>query len=351
MSLLTDKRLARTSAPALHALPGVAPALPAAPAVPADPAGRLVYLDHFGLRAAPFQMAPLASCFFGGAERGHMLYALLYCLRRGEDLVTLAGEAGVGKTLLARMLQSCAPSTMDIVFVANPSLARPQLVARLADELGVTIEGPPGPPQRRALLRAVRAHRAAGRQIVLIVDGVHAAAQPVLDELCLLLEPDRATGAVLPLAVLLIAQEEAGGLLEVPLAARSGRLTQRFYLGTLDEAEVIEYLDFRTERAGGRPAMFDAAAARMIAQGSMGLIARVNVLADRALMAAYCERSGQVQRGHVEIALNDSAFRARRAGVEGAGGREHPDPAGADVGTSALGRLWRRYGLGRIGPD
>ncbi|MCG8399439.1 hypothetical protein LWS67_23410, partial [Bacillus atrophaeus] len=86
---------------------------------------------------------------------------------------------------------------------------------------------------------------------------------------------------------------------------------------------------------------FDPAAAKLIARGSLGLIRRVNILADKALMAAFIDNFPRVMRGHVELALNDAAFQA----IRGASGRQRP-PA---VKPSTLGRLWRRYGLGRVG--
>jgi hypothetical protein len=47
-------------------------------------------------------------------------------------------------------------------------------------------------------------------------------------------------------------------------------------------------------------------------------------------------------RSHVELALNETALRAPRSPRDGS--------AGAGTGH-ALGRLWRRYGLGRVGPE
>ena len=93
--------------------------------------------------------------------------------------------------------------------------------------------------------------------------------------------------------------------------------------------------------AGASPEAFDPAAARMIARGSMGLIRRINILADKSLMAAFIDDFPRVMRSHVELGLNDAAFQAIRA----TGGHAPAAPK-----TNSLGRLWRRYGLGRIGP-
>jgi hypothetical protein len=81
----------------------------------------------------------------------------------------------------------------------------------------------------------------------------------------------------------------------------------------------------------------------MIARGSMGLIRRINMLADKSLMATYSDNLPRVMRSHVELALNDAAFQALR-GDAGAARAMGGKP-------NALGRLWRRYGLGRVGPE
>ena len=55
-----------------------------------------MYLEHFGLREAPFKITPHTEFFFAGANRGETLEALIYAIMSGEGIVKVTGEVGAG---------------------------------------------------------------------------------------------------------------------------------------------------------------------------------------------------------------------------------------------------------------
>ncbi len=63
-----------------------------------------MYLEHFGLREAPFRITPHTEFFFAGGNRGSTLDALIYAITHDEGIVKVSGEVGSGKTMLCRML-------------------------------------------------------------------------------------------------------------------------------------------------------------------------------------------------------------------------------------------------------
>jgi septal ring-binding cell division protein DamX len=78
-----------------------------------------------------------------------------------------------------------------------------------------------------------------------------------------------------------------------------------------------EYVNFRMRAVGYRgPDIFRGGAYRRMAKASEGLTRRINILADKALLAAFAEDTFDVGKRHVSIAINDSQFvRSRRWGL------------------------------------
>ena len=69
-----------------------------------------MYLDHYGLREAPFRLTPLTEFFFAGGQRGATVEALSYAITHEEGIVQVSGEVGAGKTMLCRVLIERLPS-------------------------------------------------------------------------------------------------------------------------------------------------------------------------------------------------------------------------------------------------
>jgi hypothetical protein len=66
------------------------------------------------------------------------------------------------------------------------------------------------------------------------------------------------------------------------------------------------------------PNVFAPAAMKMIARTSEGLTRRINILADKSLLAAFADSTHQVGAKHARAAVRDSEFGARRFGAPNA---------------------------------
>src|SRR5260221_5316520 len=100
-----------------------------------------MYLEHFGLREAPFRITPHTEFFFSGANRGATLEALLYAITAGEGMAKVTGEVGSGKTMLCRVLMEPLPETLATIYLAVPSLSRDELLAAIANDLSIHSTG------------------------------------------------------------------------------------------------------------------------------------------------------------------------------------------------------------------
>ncbi|MES2771074.1 MAG: AAA family ATPase [Pseudomonadota bacterium] len=265
-----------------------------------------MYLDHFGLREIPFRITPHTDFFFTGAKRGATLEALIYAITHDEGIVKVGGEVGSGKTMLCRMLLENLPSQVETVYLANPSLSRDEILYAIANELKM----PFAEQHTHLLLRMLQARLlelyAAGRQVVILIDEAHAMPSETLEEVRLLsnLESNRHK----LLQIVLFGQPELDTRLnEVGMRQLKERITHNFDLLALRRDDVGSYLMFRMRAAGYHgPDLFSATAIQMIWQASEGLTRRINILATKALLAAFAENKHQIGRLQVKAAIRDA---------------------------------------------
>ena len=276
-----------------------------------------LYLEHFGLREPPFRITPHTDFFFTGANRGPTLDALIYAITQDEGIVKVTGEVGSGKTMLCRMLLERLPADVESLYLANPSLSRHEILGAIADELGIPADGKTTHSMIRTLQDALVERYAAGKRVVILIDEAHAMPAESLEEIRLLSNLESKATKLLQIA--LFAQPE----LDDRLAANDmrqlrERITQHFNLAPLKVAEVGGYIEFRLRAAGYRgPTPFTARAIDLIAKISEGLSRRINILADKALLAAYSGGGHQVDVAEVRIAAQDARFAPLRKDAGG----------------------------------
>jgi type II secretory pathway predicted ATPase ExeA len=271
-----------------------------------------MYLDHFGLKEAPFRITPHTDFFFQGANRGATLEALLYAITQDEGIVKVSGEVGSGKTMLCRVLMERLPPTVETIYLGNPSLSRDEILFAIGDELKLDVQ------EKRAtrVLRGLQEHLirlfGEGRRVVVLIDEAHAMPKETLEEIRLLsnLESNRHK----LLQIVLFGQPELDQHLSIPeMRQLKERITHSFLLEPLVRSDIENYIDFRMRAAGYRgPRVFNRGAIKLIARASQGLTRRVNILADKALLAAFADGTHSVTETEVKRAVRDTEFYRRR---------------------------------------
>jgi MSHA biogenesis protein MshM len=271
-----------------------------------------LYLEHFGLTEPPFRITPHTDFFFDGADRGATLEALIYAVLHDEGIVKVSGEVGSGKTMLCRVLMERLPPHVATIYLATASLAREEILHAIADDLELRLS----PERRSVALRELQEHLialyAAGRRVVILIDEAHVMPEDTLEQVRLLsnLESNRHK----LLQIVLFGQPELDQTLaKTELRQLRDRITHSFRMRPLNLAEVAKYLSFRMRAAGYRgPEVFTPSAVRRIGRAADGLTRRINILADKALLAAYTENTHAITDRHVRAAVADSEFAAQR---------------------------------------
>ena len=274
-----------------------------------------MYLEHFGLREAPFRITPHTEFFFAGANRGATLEALIYAITHDEGIVKVSGEVGSGKTMLCRMLLEKLPPDVETVYLANPSLSAADIHHAIADELEASLLPDSRAHQRlRALQDRLLDIYAANRKVVIMIDEAHAMPPETLEEIRLLSNLESNKHKLLH--IVLFGQPELDERLGASnMRQLKERITHNFALEPLRRNDIGDYLMFRMRAAGYRgPDLFTPGALQLISKASEGLTRRINILADKALLSAFSESKHQIDRRQIKAAIRDAQFNPMRDG-------------------------------------
>lgn len=269
-----------------------------------------MYQAHFGLERPPFKITPDTSLFYEGSQRGAALDALIYTVTSGEGIIKVVGEVGSGKTMLCRMLEVRLADSVDVVYIANPSLSPDNILHVIAHELGLDVDSRSNKLDVMQKLQdyLLKKH-ADNRQVVLFVEEAQSMPIETLEEIRLLSNLETEHSKLLQM-VLFGQPELDEKLAQGQIRQLKERITHSFYLDPFPPKDTLEYLNFRLRHVGYRgPDVFNQKTANAIEKYSGGLTRRINILADKALLASFSEGGHEVTTKHVRTGAIDSDFK------------------------------------------
>ncbi len=272
-----------------------------------------MYYNFFGLEQAPYKVTPDIRMFYRGGQRGAILDALLYAINSGEAITKVVGEVGSGKTMLCCMLASQLQEEVDVVYLANPNIKPDDVLKAISMELGLLIGADADRLQvMKNLHEFLLEKHAQKRRVVVLVEEAHQMPLETLEEIRLLSNLETQHNKLLQ--IVLFGQPELDKSLNLPHVRQiKDRISNSFYLPALERHEICDYLIFRLHRAGYCECNpFSRSAINLLAWASKGLFRRINVLADKTLLAAFSDHSKTVNKSHVRAAVADVEFKPKR---------------------------------------
>jgi type II secretory pathway predicted ATPase ExeA len=268
-----------------------------------------VYYDYFGLNQPPFRITPDTSLFFPGGNRGAILNAMIYAITSGEGIVKVVGEVGSGKTMLCRMLSVELPDNIEVVYIANPSLTPEHILHAIAIELKLAVNASDNRLRvMQSLQQYLLKRHSENCQVVLFIEEAQSMPINTLEEIRLLSNLETHQHKLLQ--IVLFGQPELDQMISRrEIRQLKERITYSFCLNPLNHNEIRDYLNTRLRASGYRGnEIFTNSAIREIARFSKGLLRRINILADKSLLAAYAANQHEASAKLVRIAAKDSEF-------------------------------------------
>jgi MSHA biogenesis protein MshM len=272
-----------------------------------------MYYDYFGFKQPPFRITPDTSLFYPGGDRGAILEALVYAILNGEGIIKVVGEVGSGKTMLCRMLEQELPDSVEVVYLVNPSISPENTLHAIAFELKLAVNSSTSRFEvMNELQKYLLQRHSQNRQVVVFVEEAQSMPIATLEEIRLLSNLETQQSKLLQ--IVLFGQPELDEMISRPeIRQLKERITYSFQLTPFKTNDIREYINTRVRACGNRSGdLFTEAALKQIEQHSKGLLRRINILADKSLLAAFADSSHKVSVKHTRLAARDSEFLPRR---------------------------------------
>ena len=246
-----------------------------------------MYEKFFGLKEPPFNLTPDSRFLYLSHHHREAMVALLYGVRERKGFILLTGEIGSGKTTLCRALvHELENADTQIALILNSYLNETELLQTINQELGIEVAH-----TRKTLIDALNRHLVdqynLGHNVALFMDEAQNLADGVLEQIRLLGNLETEQHKLLQ--IVLIGQPELQTALHDPkLEQLNERIAVRYHLRPLEPAEIEPYIQHRLRVAGlATPVEFPPKAVNALYEFTGAVPRKINLLCDRALLAAY----------------------------------------------------------------
>lgn len=264
-----------------------------------------MYLQHYNLREAPFNITPDPRFLFFSAKHQEAFNHLLYGIRERKGFIELTGEVGAGKTTICRKLLEELGPNYKTALILNPCLSGHQLLKTIALEFGLKARGIDRVAYLQAINDFVLQEVNHGNDVVLVIDEAQDLSDELLEQIRLLSNLE--TDSQKLMQIVLMGQPELREKLRQPeLRQLRQRITVRYHLQPLDLNETACYVNHRLTLAGanGTP-RFDEGAIRMIYKYSQGVPRLINAVCDKTLLAGFVAQVDVLTKNEVDLAIEE----------------------------------------------
>ena len=263
-----------------------------------------MYETFFGLSESPFNVTPDPRFVYLSKHHQAALSAMRYGVERRSGFIQVTGEIGAGKTTLSRVFLQQLGEKVHSSLVFNPKLSELELLQGIVEDFGLKPKAKRRKDCFDSLNRFLLEESAKGFNSVVIIDEAQLLPPRALEQIRLLSNLETTTQKLLQ--IILMGQPELKDLLDRPdLKQLRQRITVRCHLPELSLEEVGHYIAHRLTVAGARENFFNPEAIRHIYELSSGIPRVINILADRALLAAYSKNVFVIDPVLVECAEAD----------------------------------------------
>lgn len=264
-----------------------------------------MYETFFGLKEKPFNVTADPAFFFMSKRHKEALSHMIYGIQQRKGILSITGEIGTGKTTLCRVLLNSLDKEIKSAFILNPNFSSLELLHIIVEDFGIS----PSIKSKVSLVSDLNnfliKESQKNHNVVLIIDESQNLDPSQLEQIRLLTNLETAKEKLLQ--IILVGQPELKEKLELPnLKQLSQRIAVRYHILPLEKNEMEDYINHRLNVAGSNGDLkFTNDAMEQIYHYSKGIPRMINIICDRALLAAFVEETKEIGKTLVEKAAQE----------------------------------------------
>ncbi len=270
-----------------------------------------MYEAFYGLQEKPFSLTPDPAYFYRSPSHGNGIDLIRHGLHGREGVIAITGTSGAGKTTLCRAVLEELDRDTFTALVLNPYVSEEDLLRLILQDFGVIsreevrrgrLASASASELMRTLHEFLRSLVPLGARALLIVDEAQKLTMPVLGQVQRLAGLG---GTDTLLQIVLVGQLGLrDSLRSAELRELDRRVSIRYRLRPLTAEETASYVAHRMAIAGDRASTFTKRALHRLHRASAGNPRLINLLCDRALLAAFAARARQADAEQVASAAH-----------------------------------------------
>ncbi len=264
-----------------------------------------MYRQFFGLKEKPFNVTSDPSFLFLSRVHKEAFAHLLYGIKERKGFMEITGEIGAGKTTLCRALLNRLEKNTKTALIFNSTLPELQLLQCILDDFGISTERKNKAALLRQLNNFLMEELSRGNNVVLIIDEAQNLKTGLLEEIRMLsnLETDKEK----LFQIILVGQPELKNKLNSPnLKQLKQRIAVKFHITPLEKDEVGSYINHRLSVAGSNGViLFSEDAIESVYGFSGGIPRLINMVCDKALLAAYVKETKEITLPLIEQGIKE----------------------------------------------
>ena len=247
-----------------------------------------MYLEHYGLKAKPFQISADPRFLWLGSKHKEALAILKYGIFDNRGFLLLSGDVGTGKTTLIHALTQEIGKDTVVATVPDPGLSLMDFYRYISRSFAIKEPFETKEQFLEVFETFLLRNESLNKKVLLIIDEAQRLTSDLLEEIRLLSNIEKDYTKLLN--IFFVGQNEFNDIiLKQKNRPLRQRITINYNIDPLEQHEVMEYINFRLAVAGCDEPLFTGDAVREVFAFSEGYPRLINIVCDHALLTGFVQ--------------------------------------------------------------